>query len=634
MKLHVFKNYFLLLLLILTGVNPAIAQDVNITVDASVGKRAVSPYIYGANNWFDKPAQFYKDAGLTMARTNGGNNATKYNWRKKISSHPDWYNNVYVNDWDKTSQNAATNLPNLQVMWAFQLIGRVASNTNNNFNDWAYNQSAYWSGVNQNLAGGGTPNTTGVNSGKAAVEGNINLYTQPWPADSTVEILNHFFQPKPQGLGLNQKQFVYWNMDNEVDVWNGTHDDVMPTLIAASVFMDNYIATAKKAKAICPEIKLCGPVATSEWQWFKWGSESIKINGKYYSWLEYFIKRCADEEKASGVRVLDVVDLHNYAYAANDSAALQIHRMYYDQTYDYPGANGIYTMNGGWDTRIKSEYIFKRINDWLTTYYGANHGITCGVSEWHSATDQKNANSTAVVYASHLGTFANNGVELFTPWSWYPGMWETLHLFSRYAKKYSVSSVSSTENTVSAYTTVSERADSMTVILVNRDMVSSRTATINLNNFAVSDGNYSTLQLSSLPTTETFKSHTNNALKLNSATVNSNSFTITVPALSVTAVLLKSTSTGISQTKTPDVDVKIYPNPASDNLSISMSSNIPGTTELIVYDQMGRRICNSLVEYDGHSPITMNVSELSNGFYFLSIKSSICSSTKTVSIFR
>ncbi|MDP4269799.1 MAG: glycoside hydrolase family 44 protein [Bacteroidota bacterium] len=634
MKLHVFKNYFLLLLLILTGVNPAIAQDVNITVDASVGKRVVSPYIYGANNWFDKPAQFYKDAGLTMARTNGGNNATKYNWRKKISSHPDWYNNVYVNDWDKTSQNAATNLPNLQVMWAFQLIGRVASNTNNNFNDWAYNQSAYWSGVNQNLAGGGTPNATGVNSGKAAVEGNINLYTQPWPADSTVEILNHFFQPKPQGLGLNQKQFIYWNMDNEVDVWNGTHDDVMPTLIAASAFMDNYIATAKKAKAICPEIKLCGPVATSEWQWFKWGSESIKVNGKYYSWLEYFIKRCADEEKASGVRVLDVVDLHNYAYAANDSAALQIHRMYYDQTYDYPGANGIYTMNGGWDTRMKSEYIFKRINDWLTIYYGANHGITCGVSEWHSATDQKNANSTAVVYASHLGTFANNGVELFTPWSWYPGMWETLHLFSRYAKKYSVSSVSSIENTVSAYTTVSERADSMTVILVNRDMVSSRTATINLNNFAVSDGNYSTLQLSSLPTTETFKSHTNNALKLNSATVNSNSFTITVPALSVTAVLLKSTSTGISQTKTQDVDVKIYPNPASDNLSISMSSNIPETTELIVYDQMGRRMCNSLVEYDGHSPITMNVSELSNGFYFLSIKSSICSSTKTVSIFR
>ncbi|HEY6913902.1 MAG TPA: glycoside hydrolase family 44 protein, partial [Paludibacter sp.] len=533
MNFHI-KQKCLLIVLLFFGVVPTNAQDATITIDAAQGKRAVSPYIYGANNWFDKTTQFYKDAGLKMARTNGGNNATKYNWRKRISSHPDWYNNVYTNDWDKTSQSAATNLPNIQVMWAFQLLGRVASNANNNFNDWGFNKSQYWEGVGWNLAGGGTVDTTGGTK-KLGKAGDMSLYTQEWPADSTVGILNHFFQPKPQGLGLNKNQFVYWNMDNEVDCWNGTHDDVMPTLIVASAFMDNYIATAKKARALFPGIKLCGPVATSEWQWFKWGSESIRVNGKYYSWLEYFIKRCADEEKASGVRVLDVLDIHNYAYAANDSAALQLHRMYYDQTYNYPGANGIYTINGGWDTRIKSEYIFKRINDWLTTYFGANSGITCGVSEWHSATDQKNANSTAVVYASHLGTFANNGVELFTPWSWYPGMWETLHLFSRYAKNYSVSSVSSNENTVSAYTTVNEKADSITVILVNRDMNVSRTATINLNNFIVSDGNYSTLQLSSLPTTETFNSHTNNALKLNSATVNSNSFTITVPALSVTA---------------------------------------------------------------------------------------------------
>lgn len=40
-------------------------------------------------------------------------------------------------------------------------------------------------------------------------------------------------------------------MDNESACWSGTHDDVMPTLISASAYMDNYIATAKKAKAIC-----------------------------------------------------------------------------------------------------------------------------------------------------------------------------------------------------------------------------------------------------------------------------------------------------------------------------------------------------------------------------------------------
>jgi hypothetical protein len=608
----------------------ALAQDVTITVNANQGKKAVSPNIYGANNWFDKSAQFYKDAGLRMARTNGGNNATKYNWRKKISSHPDWYNNVYVNDWDKISKDVSAKHPNMQVMWAFQLLGRVASNTTHNFNDWGYNQSKYWEGVNQNLAGGGTPNPTGS---KAAIEGDINLYTEVWPADSTVGILNHWFGAG--GLGLNKNQFLYWNMDNEVDVWDGTHDDVMKNgLLPANEFMDNYIAVAKKARALFPEIKLCGPVATSEWQWFKWSGGGTTINGKYYCWLEYFIKRCADEEKASGIRVLDVVDLHNYASASNDEAALQIHRMYYDKNYAYPGANGIKSVNGGWDNSINKEYIFQRINDWLDKYYGANHGITCGVSEWHAATDQKNANSTAVVYASHLGTFANNGVELFTPWSWYTGMWETLHLFSRYAKNYSVSSVSSLENTVSAYTTVNEAADSMTVIIVNRDMGSARNVTIKLNELSVADGSYKTLQLASLPTTETFKSHTSNALKANSVDVASNSFTISVPSLSVTAVILKSGTTGIGDIKNKVDEMKIYPNPANDQLFVQPGFDVAENLEITIFDQTGRTIRSTQNYYNGNTPINVDVSSISKGFYLLSVKSSKSKSTKGFTVIR
>jgi hypothetical protein len=631
MKQHIIKKYFIWVLLCYSGINTAFAQDVTITVNATQGKRAVSPYIYGRNNTFDQPAQFYKDAGLRFTRCNGGNNATKYNWRQKITSHPDWYNNVYGCDWDAQSQQIATDHPDMQVMWAFQLIGRVASSTNYNFNDWGFNHSQYWFGVGQNLAGGGIPDTTS-GATKALKEGDTALYTKPWPADSTVAILNHWFGSG--GLGLNKNQFLYWNMDNEPDVWDGTHDDVMPTLISASEFMDRFIEVAKKAKALFPEIKICGPVTTSEWQWYKWGSQGITINGKYYCWLEYFIKRCADEEKASGVRVLDVVDLHNYPYAQNgDIDALQLHRMYYDTTYDYPGANGLKTINGGWDNSQTKEYIFKRINDWLTEYFGPNNGITLGISEWSPASSDPNVAS--VVYGSHLGTFANNGVEYFTPWTWYNGMWETLHLFSRYAQGYSVSSTSSLENTVSGYSSINEAADSMTVIIVNRDMSSARNVTVNLNGFSVTDGSYTTLQLSSLPSTETFKSQTDNALKKNSVTVTSNSFTISVPALSTTAVLLQSTTaTGIKEYKNLADEIKIFPNPVSDNLYVSMSSTVAEPTQITVFDQGGRQIKTSVVNYDGYSPINMNLSSLSGGFYLLSVKNSHFTSTKCFAVIR
>ena len=119
------KNQFIkishMLVLVSSLLLPSVhAQDVTIIVDATMNKKTVSPYIYGRNESFDKPAEFYKDAGLRFARMNAGNNATKYNWRKKITSHPDWYNNVYSNDWDATSKKVATNQPDMQVMWAFQ----------------------------------------------------------------------------------------------------------------------------------------------------------------------------------------------------------------------------------------------------------------------------------------------------------------------------------------------------------------------------------------------------------------------------------------------------------------------------------------------------------------------------------
>ncbi len=629
--MRLMRSRITLLVFTSLGFISAYSQDVTITVNANQNKRAVSPYIYGSNNSFDKPAQFYKDAGLRMSRMNGGNNATKYNWRKKLSSHPDWYNNVYTNDWDKSAKGLNANYPSMKAMFAFQLLGRVASTNAYNFNDWDFNNSQWWDGVHQNLAGGGTPNTSGKNSGKAAVEGDVNLYTEEWPADSTVGILDYWFGSG--GLGLNKNQFLYWNMDNEPDVWNGTHDDVMSDgLLPASEFMDRYIEVAKKARALFPEIKICGPVTTSEWQWFKWGEENIRINGTYYCWFEYFIKRCADEEKLSGVRVLDVFDIHHYPYAPTNNDALQNHRIFYDKSYVYPGANGLKTIYGGWEDSQKKEYIFQRINDWLDKHYGANHGITLGLSEWSPGPDEPNLAS--VIYSTHLGTFANNGVEYFTPWNWFTGMWESLHLFSRYAKGFSISSTSSLENTVSAYTTVTENSDSTTVILVNRDTKNSQNVVVNLDGLIIENGNFTSLQLASLPATETFISHTNNALKESSVTVNSNSFSINLPALSTTAVLLKTESTGVYEIKNRSEEIKLYPNPASEMLMVQLNSKISEEVEITICDQAGRTFQVVRKYCNGYSPISVDVSSIAKGFYLLSVKSSKEILTKGFTIIR
>lgn len=518
---------------------PLAAQTVQITVDVAADRVAVSPFIYGKNDGVGSPGapldeagwQRFRDAGVTMLRLHGGNNGTKYNWQKKLSSHPDWYNNVYANDWDFAQAALQEHLPDVQAMWCFQLIGKVADNPDHNFNDWGYNQSQWWPGVGQNLAGGGIVNPNG---GDALQAGNPSLYLTDTTAATSTAILDHWI--KPTGLGLNRRQFVYWNMDNEPEIWEGTHDDVMPVQIPAETFMQRYFEYAHQARARFPEIKLVGPVPANEWQWYNWPG-GITANGRSYPWLEYFIKRIAEEQARTGVRLLDVLDIHYYPGTSNPADIVQLHRTFFDTTYVHPEANGVRTVNGGWDTSITQEYIFGRCQQWLDTYLGPGHGVTFGVTE--IGIPATTAALASVWYASTLGEFMRHGVEIFTPWSWQPGMWEVLHLYSRNNGPMAVRAVSDHETTVSAYATTDDQTGEVTIVLVNRALAASTSTTVALANVAVPDGPFPTLQLANLPATETFVSHATNALGAGTVNVAGNQFSLTLPALSITSVLLQ-----------------------------------------------------------------------------------------------
>jgi hypothetical protein len=539
------QKLFISFLMLLAGLKGQTQQAITIQVDVNAEQKPVSPYIFGKNNclsdkWLDSPPlssaewQRLRDLGINMFRENGGNNSSKYNWRRKLSSHPNWYNNVYAHDWDYAAGSLQANIPSAQGMWAFQLTGKAARTTAYNFNDWAYNGSQWWSGVEQNLAGGGQVNPAG--GSEALVEGNPSLYLEDWTADSTAGILDHWFGSG--GIGLDSTGIRYWNMDNEPEIWNGTHDDIWPTQPSAEAFMQIYFNVAKKARAKYPGIKLLGPVPANEWQWYNWNGSKISYQGNQYVWLEYFILRVAEEQQASGIRLLDVLDIHFYPGETSPSDIVQLHRVFFDETYNYPGANGVRRLGAsGWDVSITKEYILKRCSDWLEEYMGADHGVTFSVTE--TGIEGDNPNVTASWYASTLGEFAKHGVEIFTPWTWKTGMNEVIHLFSHYSKPFFVDGISTEELYVSAYPTISEDKDSMVLFLVNRHLTASREVDLNLAGFPVKSGKYKLYQLSDLPQNETFVSHTNNALETTDLLISDNDPKLILPPLSVSALVLK-----------------------------------------------------------------------------------------------
>lgn len=612
-----------ILLSLLSWLPFLVNAQVTVTIDLSKDTHAISPYLYGRNNSLEgNPGSNFtpdwtrlKEAGVKFFREGGGNNSTKYNWRRKISSHPDWYNNVYAHDWSTSAQLLQQNIPSAQGMWTFQLIGKAAKTNTANFNDWGYNNSQWWQGVNQNLAGGGQPNTSGGT--KALVEGNPNLYLEDWTADSTTLILDIWFNT----LGLDKTKLKYWNMDNEPEIWNGTHDDVMPTQLSAEDFMQRYFEVAKKARAKYPDIKLVGPVTANEWQWYNWPS-AINVGGKKYPWLEYFIKRIGEEQTASGVRLLDVLDLHFYPGSTDASKVVQYHRVFFDQNYIFPEANGVKNVNGSWDNSQTKEYIFERCKAWLTQYIGANHGVTFGLTE--AGIPNINANTSAIWYAGTLGEFMKHPeVEIFSPWTWQVGMWEALHLFSRYNHDNFVQATSSDEDNVSAYPTINAANDSLTVILVNRSASVTKSATLNFNGFALALESFPVKKLSNLSSSETFNSHTSNALQKSTINPASNTISVSLSPMSITMLQLKGEKGGtVTEVEKRDQTFfSVFPNPANANSKATAVINKPGYATIHLVDATGK-IINTI--YNGEISTTpfkkeLDLNGLSKGMYILKL---------------
>ncbi|HSM46397.1 MAG TPA: glycoside hydrolase family 44 protein, partial [Draconibacterium sp.] len=496
--------------------------------------------------------------------------------------------------------------------------------TGHNFPDWTYNGSNWWDGVNQNLAGGGTVNPAG--GSKALVEGNPDLYLKDWPADSTVGILDKWFGTG--GLGYDSTWYRYWSMDNEPEIWHGTHDDVMKTQIPAEEFMQLYFKVAKAARAKFPGIKLSGPVPANEWQWYRYGSDGISYKGKKYCWLEYFILRIAEEEKETGIKLLDILDIHFYPSSSKAEELVQYYRVFFDRNYIYPEANGVKTVNGGWDNNQNKEYILGRCTDWLRKYMGDNHTVKFGVTECGLNTND--ANVHASWYASTLGEFMKNGVEIFTPWSWPTGMWETLHLFSRYSKAFFIDATSTQETYVSAYPTLNENSDSMTIFLVNRHTTQPRDIQLDVRNFIVKNEPIYLYTLSKLPSAETFVSHTQNALKKKQIDKPEYHISVLLEPLSVNAIVLKAASTSAKPVQSKNFGLKVFPNPTSGkiNIEFNLNDNVPVNIELFNSSGQKLKTISGLQTFAGKNHIESDLTNYPTGIYWITVRTDNFSETR------
>lgn len=608
------------------------AETVVISIDGNATPHKISRYIYGKNNstnddstkaTTDSMWTLINESGIGILRENSGNNSTKYNFHRRVASHPDWYNRVHNQNWDYEIRTIQENAPQVQVMYGLPILGWVGADTEYNFKDWDWyvSHENKWLNTAQNVTGkGAIPNED--NGKNALVDGDINTYLKEWPTDSCVGILDHWFGEN--GLGIDRSKTLYWALDNEPEIWHLTHDDVQKEPVKPEEYIEKYVRVAKAARTKYPDLKLIGPICANEWQWFAGPDrKDLTIDGKYWTWLEYIIKRIAEEEKKCGMKLLDVFALHYYPINFSDDEILQTHRIYFDENYIYPQANGVKLINGGWDETQSKVYIFKRCLEWMKEYMGEDDIRALGITETGIESNDPDINS--VWYGSMMGEFMKHNLEFFIPWSWKTGMWETLHLFARYNKEYYLPSTSGNDSIVSVHTSISADKDSMSILLINRSIKDEIETEIQLKNYEVSDGEYRLSQLSDLPEEETFISHAINALKEKSVMVQNGKATITLPPLSTSTLqLCKTEQTELHEQKNPIL--RVYPTYTMSCLYVE-GLNEKATIQLISTD--GKVVLKKETQQTDEK---IDISNLPSGHYLCAV--TMNDVTKTVQIVK
>jgi hypothetical protein len=112
-------------------------------------------------------------------------------------------------------------------------------------------------------------------------------------------------------------------LDNEPGLWNTTHRDVHPQPMTYDELLEKTIAFGTAIRKADPNAVIAGPASYGWWEYFystKDHDEGFrkKPDRKAHGdvpLLEWYLRKLAEHEKKTGVRVLDVLDVHLYPQA-------------------------------------------------------------------------------------------------------------------------------------------------------------------------------------------------------------------------------------------------------------------------------------------------------------------------------
>jgi len=355
----------------------------------------ISPFIYGIAF-----GQDWSKLGAT-ARRWGGNSVTRYNWETHFSNKAqDWFFENYAQEpYTKYfAESAAFGVPSALTV---PIIGWVAKDAT----AYPFPVSVY--GAQQKVDPYRPDVGNGVDpKGKPVAPGPPTRTSVVAPP----EWIGRWVSTIRAADGAGKHSVYEYILDNEPMLWSTTHRDIHPDPLGYDELLDRTIAYGTAIRKADPSALIAGP---AEWGWSGYFYSSKDLDGAArhldrtahgnVPLVEWYLGKLAEQEKKTGVRILDVLDVHYYPQEANvysgaaDRATqllrLRSTRSLWDPSY----------VDESWIH--ETVRLLPRMKEWVDKNY-PGRGLSLG--EWSFGGDKDVTGALATAEA--LGRFAQFGV--------------------------------------------------------------------------------------------------------------------------------------------------------------------------------------------------------------------------------
>ena len=271
----------------------------------------------------------------------------------------------------------------------------------------------------------------------------------------------------------------YYAMDNEPDIWEATQTDMHPVRPDYDELLTQFTEYANAVKDVDPTAQITGPVS---WGWTGYffsprdrGEDNFATHADRKKhddapFLDWFLRQVAAQDKKTGRRTLDVLDVHFYPQASG---------VYSGATDPAANALRLRSVKALWDANYKDEswigasvQLIPRLHQWVDKNYP---GTKIGLTEWNWGADATLNGGLAV--AEVLGVFGREKLDMACYWTapalGTPGFYAYKIYRNADGAKHgfgdvAVSARSSAPDQVSCYASVDSKTGAPIVLIINK----------------------------------------------------------------------------------------------------------------------------------------------------------------------